>query len=359
MRRMIFGTTGDWSPVGGVIAGTAATLGTGNQRVNVNPDLLAGIRPFAQDAPPVTDSVIQIRHLSKRYGTLTALDDVSLDIEKGEIFALLGPNGAGKTTLIGIVAGLIRRSAGEVLVGGRDVTAEYQKTRRVIGLVPQEINFDPFFSVEEALRFQAGYFGVPLSEERIVELLRALGLLDKRKTNTRTLSGGMKRRLMIAKALAHDPDVLFLDEPTAGVDVELRRDLWTYVRQLRARGKTIVLTTHYLEEAEELADRVGIIDHGKVQLVEAKTTLLQRLGTRVLTLRLAAPIAELPEQIVAIGGKLDREGSSITFTDRATEVLGRKLQLIVAAGLQIQDVDIREPRLEEVFIRLLNPERAS
>jgi ABC-2 type transport system ATP-binding protein len=247
----------------------------------------------------VTDSVIQIRHLSKRFGSLVALDDVSLDIARGEIFALLGPNGAGKTTLIGIVAGLTRRTSGEVLVGGADVTAEYRKARRVIGLVPQEINFDPFFSVEEALRFQAGYFGVALSEERLVELLRALGLLDKRKANTRTLSGGMKRRLMIAKALAHDPDVLFLDEPTAGVDVELRRDLWTYVRQLRDNGKTIVLTTHYLEEAEELADRVGIIDHGKVQLVEAKTTLLQRLGTRVLTLRLAVPVAELPEQIIA------------------------------------------------------------
>ncbi len=307
----------------------------------------------------MTDSVIQIRHLSKRYGALVALDDVSLDIARGEIFALLGPNGAGKTTLIGIVAGLTRRSSGEVRVAGSDVTTEYRKARRVIGLVPQEINFDPFFSVEEALRFQAGYFGVALTEERIVELLRALGLLDKRHANTRTLSGGMKRRLMIAKALAHDPDVLFLDEPTAGVDVELRRDLWTYVRQLRDRGKTIVLTTHYLEEAEELADRVGIIDHGKVQLIEAKTSLLQRLGTRVLTVRLAAPVAELPELIVSSGGKLDREGLSITFTDRASEVLGTKLQRVVAAGLQIQDIDIREPRLEEVFIRLLNPEKPS
>jgi ABC-2 type transport system ATP-binding protein len=302
----------------------------------------------------VSQPVVQIRHLSKQYGSFTALKDVDLEIREGEIFALLGPNGAGKTTLIGIVAGLVKRTSGEVLVGGRDVTADYQQTRRVVGLVPQEINFDPFFTVEEILKFQAGYFGQRLSEERLIELLKALGLLDKRKANTRALSGGMKRRLLIAKALVHDPKVLFLDEPTAGVDVELRRDLWNYVRVLRSRGTTIVLTTHYLEEAEELADRVGIIDKGRIQLVEEKTALLHRLGTRVLTLTLTVPVSVLPESVVSMGGQLGADGRRVIFTDRASEPLGKKIQALLGAGLVVEDVDVRPPRLEEVFIRLLN-----
>jgi ABC-2 type transport system ATP-binding protein len=309
---------------------------------------------LTQDARPVTEAIVQIRQLSKRYGALTALDSVTLDIQKGEIFALLGPNGAGKTTLIGIVAGLTLRTSGEVLVAGHDVTTDYRLTRRTIGLVPQEINFDPFFTVEEALRFQAGYFGRRLTEDGLVELLKALGLLDKRKSNMRTLSGGMKRRILIAKALAHDPEVLFLDEPTAGVDVELRRDLWNYVRILRARGKTIVLTTHYLEEAEELADRVGIIDKGKLQLVEEKTKLLQRLGTRVLTLSLTSPVAQLPAKVAAVGGRLSANGGAITFTDRPSEPLGARIQLVTAAGLEVRDIDVREPRLEDVFLQLLH-----
>jgi ABC-2 type transport system ATP-binding protein len=303
--------------------------------------------------PLVSDPIVQLRHVSKKFGALTALDDVSLDIRRQEIFALLGPNGAGKTTLIGIVAGLTKRSAGEVLVDGHDVTRDYRITRRTIGLVPQEVNFDPFFTVEEALRFQAGYFGRKLTEENLLEILNALGLVDKRKSNTRTLSGGMKRRMLIAKALAHDPDVLFLDEPTAGVDVELRRDLWAYVRTLRSRGKTIVLTTHYLEEAEELADRVGIIDHGRLQLVEEKTTLLHRLGRRVLTLTLATPVQELPADVVSMGGRLGEGGTTVTFIDRATEPVGARLERLIRSGLQLRDIEIHEPRLEEVFLRLL------
>jgi ABC-2 type transport system ATP-binding protein len=222
------------------------------------------------------DAVVSIRGVSKRYGDVEALAGVTLDIERGEIFGLLGPNGAGKTTLIGIVSGLVRASAGTVTVLGNDVVADYRETRRAIGLVPQEVNFDPFFTVEEALRIQAGYHGVRLSEARLVEILEALDLTSKRKAMSRSLSGGMKRRLLIGKALVHDPRVLFLDEPTAGVDVELRQQLWRYVRTLRERGTTIVLTTHYLEEAEALADRIGVIDRGRLLLVEEKAALVAR-----------------------------------------------------------------------------------
>jgi len=230
----------------------------------------------------VSAPVVQLRQLVKRYGDLTALGGVDLDIVEGEIFGLLGPNGAGKTTLISIVAGLARATSGTATVLGRDVVKDYRFTRRVVGLVPQEVNFDPFFSVEEALRFQAGYFGLRLPDARVEEILGALDLLPKRHVNARALSGGMKRRLLIAKALVHEPRVLFLDEPTAGVDVELRRALWAYVRRLRDRGTTIVLTTHYLEEAEELADRIGIIDRGTLRLVEDKAALLARHGGQAL-----------------------------------------------------------------------------
>src|SRR5512138_1180539 len=240
------------------------------------------------------EPVVAIRGVSKRFGALVALEHVDLDIRAGEIFALLGPNGAGKTTLISIVAGLLRASSGEVRVLGHDVVRDYEFTRRAVGLVPQEINFDPFFTVEEALRIQAGYFGVRLPEERLVEILSALDLAAKRRTNSRALSGGMKRRLLIGKALVHEPRVLFLDEPTAGVDVELRRALWAYVRRLRAAGTTIVLTTHYLEEAEELADRVGVIDQGRLVLVEEKEALLRRHGVRTIRLARAAPVPAVP-----------------------------------------------------------------
>jgi ABC-2 type transport system ATP-binding protein len=226
--------------------------------------------------------VVEVLGLVKRYGPVTALAGVDLQIRPGEIFGLLGPNGAGKTTLISVVTGLARATAGEVRVLGRDVVRDYRFTRRNVGLVPQEINFDPFFTVEEALRFQAGYFGVRLTEARLEELLQALDLTAKRHTSARALSGGMRRRLLIAKALVHEPKVLFLDEPTAGVDVELRRALWAYVRTLRDRGATVVLTTHYLEEAEALADRIGVIARGRLLLVEEKAALLARSGGRSL-----------------------------------------------------------------------------
>jgi ABC-2 type transport system ATP-binding protein len=307
----------------------------------------------------MSDSVVEIQGLSKRYrkGTV-ALDGVSLSIQRGEIFALLGPNGAGKTTLIGCVAGLVTPTGGTAKVMGYDVVADPRQTRRIVGLVPQEINFDPFFSVAETLRFQAGYFGVRLTDVRLDELLAALGLSDKRDANTRTLSGGMKRRLLIAKALVHDPRVLFLDEPTAGVDVQLRRDLWTYVRRLRDAGTTVVLTTHYLEEAEELADRIALIDHGKLLHIEEKTALIARYGKRTLRLILTEPIAQVPPSFVARGATLVDGGAVLAVTQAISEELGGVLADAAAAGLQIRDVETRRTGLSEIYVQLVGEKRA-
>jgi ABC-2 type transport system ATP-binding protein len=296
---------------------------------------------------------VRLRGATKRYGSFTALDGVSLDIRRGEVFALLGPNGAGKTTLISLVAGTARKTAGTVEVLGHDVERDYRFTRRAVGLVPQEINFDPFFTVEETLRFQAGYFGIELSEERLVEILSALGLLDKRTSNTRALSGGMKRRLLIAKALVHRPTVLFLDEPTAGVDVELRRDLWAYVRKLASQGTTIVLTTHYLEEAEELAERIGVIKNGRLLVVEDKAELLSHYGRRTVRLQLDEQVPQIPERLKAAGAELADDGRALLFTARAGDTLVAPLQAASAAGLRIADVQTREPRLETVIVELL------
>jgi ABC-2 type transport system ATP-binding protein len=297
---------------------------------------------------------VRLRGVTKRYGSFTALDDVSLDIRQGEVFALLGPNGAGKTTLISLVAGITRATSGTVEVLGHDVITGYRHTRRAVGLVPQEINFDPFFTVEEALRFQAGYFGVQLPEERLVEILSALGLLDKRKSNTRALSGGMKRRLLIAKALVHRPPVLFLDEPTAGVDVELRRDLWNYVRKLAAEGTTVVLTTHYLEEAEQLADRIGVIKGGKLLVVEGKDSLLARLGRRSVRLLLEKPLGSLPPALGALGATLEDGGHSVLIHSIHGQPLSAALAACASAGVAIGDVETQEPRLESVILDLLH-----
>jgi ABC-2 type transport system ATP-binding protein len=300
------------------------------------------------------DAVVTLRGVSKRFGVVVALEGVDLDIARGEIFALLGPNGAGKTTLISIVAGLLRPSAGEVRVLGRDVVADYRETRRAIGLVPQEINFDPFFTVEESLRIQAGYFDVRLGEERLVELLEALDLTGKRRANSRALSGGMKRRLLIGKALVHDPRILFLDEPTAGVDVELRRSLWRYVRTLRDRGTTIVLTTHYLEEAEELADRVGVIDRGRLLVVEDKIALLRRHGARTLRLGLERPVEGVPPPLAALGARPAIGGAALEVELPPGAAVGPVLAAAAAAGLAVVDVDTRRTTLEDVFVRLVS-----
>jgi ABC-2 type transport system ATP-binding protein len=297
---------------------------------------------------------VRLRGATKRYDGFTALDHVDLDIHCGEVFALLGPNGAGKTTLISLVAGTALPSEGTVEVLGRDVVRDYRFTRRAVGLVPQEINFDPFFTVEETLRFQAGYFGVRLSDARVDALLGNLGLRDKRHANTRTLSGGMKRRLLIAKALVHDPPVLFLDEPTAGVDVELRRDLWAYVKRLAAAGTTVVLTTHYLEEAEELADRIGVIKNGRLLVVEDTQELIARHSIRTIRLELEQPVRELPQSLAQAGAALADGGTALVLTPRMGEPLSAPLQALAASGLRVIDVQTREPRLENVILELLH-----
>jgi ABC-2 type transport system ATP-binding protein len=304
----------------------------------------------------VGEPVVELRGLLKRYGDFTALDRVDLDVEPGEILALLGPNGAGKTTLISIVAGLVRATAGEARVLGHDVVTAYRFTRRAVGLVPQEINFDPFFTVEETLRFQAGYFGVRLSRERLGEILEALDLAGKRHANTRSLSGGMKRRLLIGKALVHEPRVLFLDEPTAGVDVQLRQQLWAYVRRLRARGTTIVLTTHYLEEAEELADRVAVIDRGRILLVEGKQRLLERQGGRTLRLTLSQPVDRVPEALATLGARLEEAGRVLAVEAPPGGSLAPALAAVAEAHLPVADLETRRATLEEVFVSVLGRE---
>jgi ABC-2 type transport system ATP-binding protein len=300
------------------------------------------------------NEAVRLRGASKKYGAFVALDDVDLEIQRGEVFALLGPNGAGKTTLISLVAGTSRATSGTVEVLGHDVVTDYRLTRRAIGLVPQEINFDPFFTVAETLRFQAGYFGVRLENGRVEQILGNLGLLDKMNANTRALSGGMKRRLLIAKALVHDPPVLFLDEPTAGVDVELRRDLWTYVKRLAASGTTVVLTTHYLEEAEELADRIGVIKNGKLLVVEDKQSLLSRFSHRSVRLTLEDKLTSIPDSLLSLGATLAEDGTALLLSPRVGEPLAAPLRAVVAAGLRVRDVQTREPRLENVIIEVLN-----
>lgn len=307
------------------------------------------------DAP-----VLQLEHLSKSYGALEALQDVSLSIPRGEIFALLGPNGAGKTTLIGAVCGLVRKSAGKVRLFGVDLDEDPVRPRYQVGLVPQEVNFDPFFTAAESLRIQLGYYGRPADEARVREVLEALQLAPKADVPTRALSGGMKRRLLIAKALVHRPRLVFLDEPTAGVDVELRQQLWAYVRRLREEGTTIVLTTHYLEEAEELADRVGIIDRGRLLLVEGKAQLLSRMGERRLTVRFGSPVGALPTTALAFGAKLDEPGRRLVYAERHGRPPAHQLlAALYAAGLPVEDVELERPRLEDVLLEVLRrPSRA-
>src|SRR5438094_4536391 len=299
------------------------------------------------------NEAVSLRGATKRFGSFTALDRVDLDIHRGEVFALLGPNGAGKTTLISLVAGTALASEGTVEVLGHDVVRDYRFTRRAVGLVPQEINFDPFFTVEETLKFQAGYFGMRLSNERIEELLRNLSLLDKRHANARALSGGMRRRLLIAKALVHRPPVLFLDEPTAGVDVELRRELFAYVKRLASEGTTIVLTTHYLEEAEELADRIGVIKNGQLLVVEDKQELIARYSKRTVRLALEQPVLQLPASLQLAGAALAEGGSALILAPKMGEALGASLNAVAASGLRVADVQTREPKLESVILELL------
>ncbi|MDY7225972.1 ABC transporter ATP-binding protein [Hyalangium rubrum] len=302
----------------------------------------------------MSSPVLELQGLTKSYAKLTALSNVNLSIRQGEIFALLGPNGAGKTTLIGSICGLVKKTSGRILLFGKDLDQDPVGPRYEVGLVPQEINFDPFFSVAESLHIQLGFYGRPRDEARVDEMLTALNLQNKKDTVARALSGGMRRRLLIAKALVHRPKLVFLDEPTAGVDVELRRDLWNYVRKLASEGTTIVLTTHYLEEAEELADRVGVINEGRLLLVEDKATVMRRFGEKRLVVTFEQPQSELPEPARRFNTTLSEDRRTLTYLEReGSAPAGDLLRVLYAQGLPISDVETRRSRLEDVLIEIL------
>jgi ABC-2 type transport system ATP-binding protein len=305
-----------------------------------------------------TSPIISVRHLSKTYASgFTALDDVNLDIRRGEIFALLGPNGAGKTTLISIVCGIVNATSGSVEVDGCDIRRDYRFTRSQIGLVPQELTTDAFETPRGALAFSRGLFGKPANPVYVEKVLRDLSLWNRRDSRIMTLSGGMKRRLLIAKALAHEPRILFLDEPTAGVDVELRRDMWQLVRELREGGVTIILTTHYIEEAEEMADRVGVINKGRIILVEDKAALMQKLGRKELVLHLQAPLAAIPGSLASYKLALANGGNELIYTyesdDDATGIASL-LDALAAAGIAFKDLKTSESSLEDIFVQLVH-----
>ncbi|HMG46472.1 MAG TPA: ABC transporter ATP-binding protein [Allosphingosinicella sp.] len=302
--------------------------------------------------------IISIQGLSKTYKSgLQALKNVELAIEKGEIFALLGPNGAGKTTLISIVCGIVTPSSGTVSVAGNDIGRDYRAARRMIGLVPQELHTDAFESVIATVTFSRGLFGCPPNPAHIEKVLRELSLWDKRKSKIMELSGGMKRRVMIAKALSHEPDILFLDEPTAGVDVELRRDMWNLVRQLRESGVTIILTTHYIEEAEEMADRVGVISKGELIVVEEKTSLMKKLGKKELTLNLTEVMDVIPAELADWDLTLQADGHELRYVfDANAERTGvpSLLRRMSDAGIGFKDLHTRQSSLEDIFVSLVH-----
>jgi ABC-2 type transport system ATP-binding protein len=304
--------------------------------------------------------IISINGVTKSYATgFQALKVVDLDIERGEIFALLGPNGAGKTTLINIVCGIVTASTGRVTADGHDIVRDYRAARAMIGLVPQELSTDAFETVWATVTFSRGLFGRAPNPKFIEGLLRDLSLLDKRNNKIMTLSGGMKRRVMIAKALSHEPQILFLDEPTAGVDVELRRDMWALVRGLRQRGVTIILTTHYIEEAEEMADRVGVINKGTLMLVEDKSELMKKLGKKQLTLHLATPLRQIPGELQSWDLELKSEGNDLVHTTNSADGvdISTLLKRLSDLGIVIKDLQTHQSSLEDIFVKLVS-ERA-
>ena len=307
-------------------------------------------------------AILSIRDLRKIYdGGFEALKGVSLDIEEGEILALLGPNGAGKTTLISTICGITTATSGSVSVGGFDNVAEFRAARSLIGLVPQEITLEPFAKVHDTVSFSRGLFGKPADPARIEAVLRKLSLWEKRDAKIMELSGGMKRRVLIAKALAHDPRILFLDEPTAGVDVELRKDMWAIVNELKASGVTIILTTHYIEEAEAIADRVGVITGGELLLVEAKEQLMARMGQKQLEVQLTAPVTAIPEALSQHNLQLVNGGDALIYTyDTRAERTGITTLLndVAQAGLVLADVQTRESSLEDIFVGLVSGDAA-
>jgi len=281
-----------------------------------------------------------------------ALKGIDLEVPRGSIFGLLGPNGAGKSTMINILAGLVTKTAGEAHVYGIDTDKHPRRARRAIGVVPQELNLDAFFSPREALEFQAGLFGVPKSERRTDEILEAVGLADKADAYARSLSGGMRRRLLVAKALVHQPPVVILDEPTAGVDVELRRSLWRHMRELNDSGVSVILTTHYLEEAEEMCDQIAIIDHGEVVACDDKKALIRRLDEKELIITFVEPLKALPETLAAEGARIDEDGRLVVDYRPSRAKVGDLLDKVREAGLAITDLETREADLEELFLRL-------
>ncbi|HBS80044.1 MAG TPA: multidrug ABC transporter ATP-binding protein [Pseudomonas sp.] len=305
--------------------------------------------------------VITIERLTKTYASgHPALKQIDLEIHKGEIFALLGPNGAGKTTLISIICGIVNPGSGRVLVDGFDIINDYRAARSKIGLVPQELFNEGFESIWATVRFSRGLFGKAPDDAYLEQLLRDLSLWDKKSARIIELSGGMKRRVMIAKALSHEPSILFLDEPTAGVDVELRRDMWEMVRRLRERGVTIILTTHYIEEAEEMADRIGVISKGEIILVEDKKALMQKLGTKQLTLHLQRPLAEVPAELASYPLELVDSGNQLVFTfDAQHEDTGIAdvLRRLAAHGIDFKDLQSSQSSLEEIFVSLVKGSR--
>ena len=307
-------------------------------------------------------TIVDIQNLRKSYaGGFEALKGVNLQIEKGEILALLGSNGAGKTTLISTICGITTATSGKVTVGGHDIRDDFRAARSMIGLVPQEINLEPFERVLNTVRFSRGLFGRPADEAVLEKILRQLSLWDKKDSQIRELSGGMKRRVLIAKALAHDPKVLFLDEPTAGVDVELRKDMWEIVAGLKASGVTIILTTHYIEEAEAIADRIGVIAKGELLLVEEKDALMARMGKKQLEVQLTEPITDVPLALQSPDVELSADGRSLIYTyDTNAERTGitKLLSKVAESGLVLQDVATRQSSLEDIFVDLLKEDAA-
>jgi len=306
-------------------------------------------------------SIISVTNLSKTYASgLSAVKNVSLDIRRGEIFALLGPNGAGKTTLISIICGIVTATEGSVRVDGHDIVADYRAARSMIGLVPQELTTDAFETPWGAVSFSRGLFGKAPNPAHIEKVLKALSLWNRKDSRIMTLSGGMKRRLLIAKALSHEPRVLFLDEPTAGVDVELRRDMWQLVRTLRDSGVTIILTTHYIDEAEEMADRIGVISKGELILVENKLDLMQKLGRKQLTLQLHEPLAAIPAELSRYALERSADGTEITYTYDAggdrTQIAGL-LRELDDAGVRFKDLHTTQSSLEDIFVSLVKDAR--
>jgi len=302
-------------------------------------------------------SIISVKNLSKTYASgFRALNNVNLEIRRGEIFALLGPNGAGKTTLIGIVCGIVNPSEGAIRVDGHDIVADYRASRSLIGLVPQELTTDAFESVWNTVSFSRGLFGKAANPAHIEKVLKDLSLWNRKDSKVMTLSGGMKRRLLIAKALSHEPRILFLDEPTAGVDVELRQDMWKLVRSLRALGVTIILTTHYIDEAEEMADRVGVINKGEIILVEEKTELMRKLGKKQLTLHLEQALQGIPPALSAYKLELAGKGGELIYTydergDRAA--IAALLSDLIGSGIRFKDLQTTQSSLEDIFVTLV------